>query len=91
MIALKEQQVRELEVGDEVIYKERSGSLNGLLLRGRVIGKYPYFVTLSIAATTDFDTSYEDAKRYFPTSFCYNDAVPLSNCRLYKETINDFI
>jgi len=91
MIALNETQVRQLKVGDDVIYKERSGSLNPYWLRARVVGKYPHFVTLSVAANKDFRDSYEDAKNYFTTSFCYNDGIEFGGYRLYKETINDFL
>lgn len=84
MVMLNEHQVRSLKVGDDVVYKERAGSLNSHFFKSKVIGKYPYFVLLSCAANRDFNDDYEDSERYFNTCFNYNDCVDFGGYRLYK-------
>lgn len=84
MILLNEKQIRKLKVGDEVVYKERSGALNMYFYRAKVIGVYPYFVTLNVAANKNFNDAYEDAQNYFNTSVCYNDDVTFGGYKLYR-------
>lgn len=91
MICLNENQVRRLKVGDDVIYKERNGSLNMYFYRAKVIGVYPYFVTLSVAANKDINDTYEDATNYFNTSYSYTDGVAFGGYKLYRVTINDIL
>lgn len=91
MITLNESQVRRLKVGDEVFYKERSGQLNPYLLRAKVIGKFQHFILLSVAANKDWKDSYESAKNYFNTSYCYNDGITFGGYKLYKESTNDYL
>lgn len=85
MVSLTEAQVRRLKVGDDVIYKERSGVLNTHHYKAKVTGVYPNFILLSCAANLDPNDSYEDANNYFNTCFCYNDGVDFGGYKLYKE------
>lgn len=89
MIALNERQVRRLNIGDEVIYHERTGSLTPYFYRARVTGKYPHLITLSVAAHSDKREPYENARAYFNTCYCYDDGVEFGGYKLYKETEND--
>jgi len=91
MKELNEKEIRKLKVGDRVIYHERSGQLNPYFYKAKVIGIYPNFITLSVAASKYSSDSYEDAKNYFTTSFCYNDGIPFGFGKLYKDTFSDFL
>lgn len=84
MISLNEEQVRRLNIGDEVIYKERSGLLSTHHYRATVIGKYPNFILLSCVANRFNNTS-------FNTCFCYDDGIELGGYKLYKESFEEEI
>lgn len=83
MIRLNEQQVRNLKIGDKVAYKEKNGDLSVFLYKAKVIGKYSNFVLLSCAATKNPLLDYEDAERYFTTTYSYKDCCEYSGYSLY--------
>lgn len=83
MIRLNEDQVRKLNVGDMVAYKERGGDLSNFLYKAKVMAKYKYFILLSCAATKNPLHDYEEAERYFNTCFSYTDCVEYSGYSLY--------
>lgn len=83
MIRLNERQVRKLKVGDMVAYKERGGELSNFLYKAKVMGIYPNFILLSCAGTKNPLLEYEDAERYFNTTFAYKDCCEYSGYSLY--------
>ena len=84
MVALTKKEVERLKVGDEVIYKERSGQLNMYLYPATVIEKHKHFVTLSCLAN-------EISGARFTTSFCYDDGIFYGGYKLFKETLDDYL
>jgi hypothetical protein len=85
MKVLSDRDIRNLNVGDKVIYKERNGDLSPFFYKAKVIAKYKYFLELSCAADQNPFNDYEDATRYFNTSYSYNDSCDTySGYRLYK-------
>lgn len=91
MIPLTEKEIRNLKIGEDVLYRERSGQLSTILLRARVIEKHGNFITLRCAANADIRDTYDKAKNYFNTSFCYNDGIEYGGYRLYKESLDDIL
>jgi len=83
MIRLNEDQVRKLNVGDMVAYKERGGDLSNFLYKAKVMAKHKHFILLSCAATKNPLRDYEEAERYFNTCFSYNDCVEYGGYSLY--------
>ena len=76
MVALTERQVRKLQPGDFVYYKERAGQLSNQVFEATVLEKYPRFVLLECKANVDGST--------FKTCFNYDDTVEFSGYRLYQ-------
>lgn len=76
MTALTEKQVRKLQPGDFVYYKERAGQLSNQVFEATVLEKYPRFVLLECKANVDGST--------FKTCFNYDDTVEFSGYRLYQ-------
>ena len=76
MTALTERQVRKLQPGDFVYYKERAGQLSNQVFEATVLEKYPRFVLLECKANADGST--------FKTCFNYDDTVEFSGYRLYQ-------
>ena len=76
MTALTERQVRKLQPGDFVYYKERAGQLSNQVFEATVLEKYPRFVLLECTANVDGST--------FKTCFNYDDTVEFSGYRLYQ-------
>lgn len=76
MTALTERQVRKLQPGDFVYYKERAGQLSNQVFEATVLEKYPRFVLLECKANVDGST--------FKTCFNYDDTVEFSGYRLYQ-------
>ncbi len=76
MTALNEHQVRKLQPGDFVYYKERDGQLSNQMFEATVLEKYPRFVLLECKANIDGST--------FRTCYNYNDTVEYSGYRLYQ-------
>jgi len=92
MVKLNLEQVHKLKVGDMVAYRERSGELAHYLYKAKVTGIYPNFVLLSCAATKNPLIEYEDAERYFTTSFAYTDCCEFGGYMLYdyESALDDF-
>ena len=76
MTALTERQVRKLQPGDFVYYKERAGQLSNQVFEATVLEKYPRFVLIECKANVDGST--------FKTCFNYDDTVEFSGYRLYQ-------
>lgn len=81
MVALKEQQVRTLKVGDEVGYVERSGQFVNQMFTATVTGVYERFITLSCKCR---------GGNSFTTSYAYVDADrEFSGFKLYERKSDD--
>lgn len=76
MTALTERQVRKLQPGDFVYYKERAGQLSNQVFDAIVLEKYPRFILLECKANVDGST--------FKTCFNYDDTVEFGGYRLYQ-------
>ena len=79
-----------IQLGDEVFYREKSGEISPFLYRAKVIGVRrtagkPLYYTLRCAAMLDPENSYEEADRYFDTTFAYTDCIiGNTGCNLFK-------
>lgn len=79
-----------IRIGDEVFYREKEGEIAPFLYKARVIGKCSTnegtrYYTLRCAAMLDPENDYEDADRYFTTTFAYTDCILRNTgCKLFK-------
>lgn len=84
MESLSKEAVRKLNIGDQVIYKERDGVLSTHHYKATVIGKYPNFILLSCIAN-----KLNNSK--FNTCFCYDDGIEFGGYKLYKSSFEEEI
>ena len=76
MIALNERQVKALQVGDRVYYKERDGGLSGITFQATVISISKHLITLSCKCR---------GNNFFPTSYAFIDSkCSNANAKLFK-------
>ena len=79
-----------IQIGDEVYYREKEGEIAPFLYKARVTGKKTekegtLFITLRCAAMINPENDYEDADRYFTTTFAYTDCILRNTgCKLFK-------
>ena len=84
MIALKPEEIKKLNIGDLVIYREQEGQLSGHRFEAEVIGKYTNFITLSVLAN-------KISGARFTTSFQYDDGNGYGGSTLYKYDWEDLL
>lgn len=84
MVVLSRKEIRNLKVGDNVMYVQHMGEFSRKIFEATVIGIYEHHIELDCLANKEIGY-------HFTTSFAFRDCCTLSYQKLVKMTAEDYL